>query len=123
MMRAIQLDYDEWHEFMFFASWSPGTPRALVNMFFATITVIVAVMIPSMEILAAFIGTFAVLFYGVCIPLTFQVVMVVDTKPYGKAAILLLTGLLLVTALIGFVTMNVYLLEQVLSYRSYFQFS
>lgn len=122
-MNALQLNFDNWSQLMFFEEWDPSTARAFVNFFGVSFTVAIAMAIPSLEILCALIGIVLVLGFNICIPLLFHIVMIMNTKPYGAKAKIALSSFLLMLASCVFIFSAIHILFQVFTLRRYFKFS
>ena len=122
-MNPLNLNFDNWSELMFFEDWDPSTARAFVNLFGCGLSVIVAIAIPSLEILSALIGIVLVLGFNVMLPLFFHIVMLANTKPYGARARISLSSVLLLFVTVVFVSSTIYLMFNVFTLRRYFQFT
>lgn len=122
-MSPLQLNFDDWSSLMFFEDWDVSTARAFVNLFGCAASVVIAMAIPSLEILCALVGIILVLVLNIMIPLFFHTCMIMNTRPYGASAKIALNVLLLFLTAAVFLSSTIYLMFQVFTLRRYFQFS
>lgn len=122
-MNIFNMDniYDNWEQFMFFESLGQASSQFLLKTFATGLAILIALLVPSMELLAAIIGTFAVLFYNILIPISLHTIMVLNTEPRVAAKLTLNAVLLLLSGALFF-GCNIYFFIQLLSNRQYFQY-
>lgn len=122
-MSPLQLDFNNWSSLMFFEDWDVSTARAFVNLFGCAASVVIAIAVPSLEILCALVGIILVLVLNFIIPLFFHICMIMNTRPYGANAKIALDVLLLFFSAATFLSSTIYIMFQVFTLRRYFQFS
>lgn len=108
---------------MYFEDWEPSTSQAVVNMLGCAVSIIIALAVPSLEILCSLVGIVIVVAYNICMPLFFHIIMLMNTRPYGMKAAITLSFLLLFFSLGVYITSTIWLMFQVFTLRQYFQFT